>query len=229
MDWPGLACSGSRVVADQPIIPRNTSKILALLIQEKILITKAGITMEKQLLNCFQLEVVRQCRWAILAIEDLEEALKGLTSGKLAHEYGMSRLWMSIQTFLVAVGNISKLLWPSQPQLPDRGPDLRASLGVGDTSCLKTRTFRNHFEHFDERLETFFLSLKPSEFFYVDANVSPGGINSLATGIDQNKVLRHFDQESWRLIFRGECYELEPLYKEIVELYRKADAVARER
>ncbi len=185
--------------------------------------------MEKQLLNCFQLEVARQCRWAILAIEDLEEALKGLTSGKLTHEYGMSRLWMSIQTFLVAVGNISKLLWPSQRQIPDRGPDLRTSLGVVDTSCLKTRTFRNHFEHFDERLETFFLSLKPGELFYVDANVSPGGIDSLATGIDQNKVLRHFDPESWRLIFRGECYELEPLYKEIVELYRKADAVARER
>jgi hypothetical protein len=185
--------------------------------------------MEKHLLRCFQLEVSKQCRWAILAIEDLEEALTGLNSGKLAHQYGMSRLWMSIQTFLVAGGNISKLLWPSQPNIPDRGTDLRASLGVKDNSCFKTRTFRNHFEHFDERLEDFFLSLGPGEFFYIDSNVSPGGISSLATGIDQNKVLRHFDPESWRLIFRGESFEIEPLYKEIVELYRKAEAVALER
>lgn len=181
--------------------------------------------MEKHLLSCFQLEVGRQCRWAILAIEDLEDALKGLESGKLGHEYAMSRVWMSIQRFLVAVGNISKLLWPPQQRIPNRGPELRASLGVDEGSCLKTRSFRNHFEHFDERLEEFFLSLSSGEFFYVDCNVSPEGIGSLATGIDQNKVLRHFDQKSWRLIFRGESYELEPLFKEIVELRKKAEAV----
>ena len=82
-------------------------------------------------------------------------------------------------------------------------------------------------EHFDERLEDFFLSLEPGEFLYVDSNVSPDGIKSLATGIDQNKVLRHFDPESWRLIFRGEFYELEPLYKEIVDLCQKAESVER--
>ena len=154
--------------------------------------------MEKQLLNCFQLEVARQCRWAILSIEDLEGALKGLTSGKLAHEYGMSRLWMSIQTFLVATGNISKLLWPSQPQIPDRGSDLRVSLGVGETSCLKTRTFRNHFEHFDERLEAFFLSLKPDEFFYVDANGGNKGVGSLC--FRAGTILRRMGQgeEKWK-------------------------------
>lgn len=185
--------------------------------------------MDKHLLRCFQGEVGKQCRWGILAIEDLEEALRDIDSGKLSTEYGMSRVWMSIQTFLVAVGNISKLLWPPRPKIAGRGADLRASLGIEEGSCLKTRSFRNHFEHFDERLEEFFLSLGSEQFCFIDSNVSPGGIRSLARNVEDSKVLRHFDQQSWRLIFRGECYELKPLYKEIVELCRKAEVVARER
>lgn len=149
--------------------------------------------MENHLLRCFQGEVAKQCWWAILAIEDVEKALKDLNSGKLTNAYAMTRLWMSFQTFLVAAGNISKLLWPQSPKIADRGTDLRASLGVEDSSCLETRTFRNHFEHFDERLENFFLSFGPGEFFYIDSNVSPGGISTLAKNIDESKVLRHFD------------------------------------
>jgi hypothetical protein len=186
-------------------------------------------SMDKHLLRCFQGEVAKQCRWGILAIEDLEEALRGINSGKLSTAYGMSRIWMSVQTFLVAVGNISKLLWPPQPRIADRGPDLRASLGIKESSCLKTRSFRNHFEHFDERLEEFFLSLGSEQFCYIDSNVSPGGISSLAGNVEDSKVLRHLDSKSWRLQFRGESYELKPLYEEMVELSQKAEAVVRER
>lgn len=182
--------------------------------------------MDKHLLKCFQREVGKQCRWGILAIEDLEEALRGIDSGKLSTEYGMSRVWMSVQAFLVAVGNISKLLWPPRPKIVDRGADLRTSLGIEESSCLKTRSFRNHFEHFDERLEEFFLSLGSEQFCFIDSNVSPGGIRSLAGNIEDSKVLRHLDSKSWKLLFRGESYELKPLYEEIVELSRKTEAVA---
>ena len=184
--------------------------------------------MNKHLLRCFQNEIAKQCQCGILAIEDLEEAIWGIDTGKLSSTYGMSRIWMSVQTFLVAVGNISKLLWPPRPRMANRGTDLRASLDIEESSCLKTRSFRNHFEHFDERLEEFFLSLDPEQFCYIDSNISPGGISSFAGNIEDSKVLRHLDSKSWRLLFRGESYELKPLYEEIVELSRKAEAVARE-
>ena len=61
----------------------------------------------------------------------------------------MDRIWCSVQAFLVAAGNISKLLWPPKPLLPERGAELRANLSVGDDSPLEPRTFRNHFEYFD--------------------------------------------------------------------------------
>jgi len=183
--------------------------------------------MDDKLLKCFQFEVARQCRWAIMAVEELEETLSGLKSEKLSNQYGMNRLWMSVQNLLVAAGNISIWLWPSKPKIPGRGPNLRASLGVKDTSILKSRTFRNHFEHFDERLETFFLSLAPEQFLYVDTNVSPGGIDTFISGIDQRKVLRHLDSKSMRLIYRGESYKLEPLYREIIKLCQKAEDASR--
>lgn len=185
--------------------------------------------MQSELLKVFQLEVAKQCRWATLAIEDVETALKNLNERRWTTSYGMNRLWMAIQTFLVAVGNISKLLWPNNPKIPDRGTELRASLGVKDDSCLEAREFRNHFEHFDDRLEQFFLSLQPPTFYYIDSNVSPGGIKSLAPSVNPELVLRHFDPESWEIIFRGEKYQLEPLFKAILELLEKAERESEKR
>jgi hypothetical protein len=62
--------------------------------------------MDKMLLRIFQREVERQTCFALMAFSDLEAALR---IGDI------DRIWYSVQGFLVAVGNVSKLLWPSQP------------------------------------------------------------------------------------------------------------------
>lgn len=111
--------------------------------------------MEAMVLRIFQREVERQCKFAIIAVEDLSQAL----------QIGdMDRIWYSIQAILVAAGNVSKLLWPPKPLLPERGAELRASLSVDDDSPLEPRTFRNHFEHFDERLEQWATSSERRNF-----------------------------------------------------------------
>jgi len=177
--------------------------------------------MEPRLLRILQLEVVKQCQFAIMAIEDLENALKSMNEGTLPN--GMTRIWYSIQAFLIATGNLSKLLWPPIPIILERGSELRASLSVEDNSCLQPRTFRNHFEHYDQRLEEFFLSLEPPNFSYIDGNVSPGGIQSLASHVDEKWALRHFDPETWAFLFRGEPVHLEPLVTAICELLPKSE------
>jgi hypothetical protein len=181
------------------------------------------------LLRTFQLEVVNQCQFAIMAIKDLENALKNMNDMTRPTGDGMTRIWYSIQAFLIAAGNLSKLLWPPHPVISERGPELRASLSVEDNSCLQPRTFRNHFEHYDQRLEEFFLSLEPPNFAYIDRNVSPGGIKSLASHVDEKIVLRHLDQEAWTLLFRGEPLHLKPLVKAVCELLPKAEQEADKR
>ncbi len=181
--------------------------------------------MNPRLLKAFQLEVVNQCHFAIMAIKDLENAVKDMNDVTRPAADGMTRIWYSIQAFLIAAGNLSKLLWPPTPGISERGPELRASLSVEDSSCLQPRIFRNHFEHYDQRLEKFFLSLEPPNFSYIDRNVSPGGIRSLASHVKEKSVLRHFDQEAWTLLFRGEPFDLKPLVKAICELLPKAKQV----
>ena len=57
--------------------------------------------MDKQVLRIFQREVERQCQFALIAAQDLDSAYRATD---------MDRLWYSVQSFLVAVGNVSKLL-----------------------------------------------------------------------------------------------------------------------
>lgn len=63
--------------------------------------------------------------------------------------------WCSIQSILVAAGNVSKILWPSH-KYKLRDEKLRQLLKVEENNPLASRKFRNHFEHYDERVEEWF-------------------------------------------------------------------------
>lgn len=168
--------------------------------------------MDKRILRIFQREIERQCRFAIIAVQDLQKALQAPD---------MDRIWYSIQSFLVAAGNVSKLLWPSSAHIPDRATELKNSLGVDDSSPLAPRTFRNYFEHFDERLEDWATSSKQKNF--VDSNVGPSGMIS---GIDPEDYLRNFDTTKNAVTFRGDEYDLRPMVDAIIELHKKVSLEA---
>ena len=68
--------------------------------------------MEKMVLRIFQREIERQCKFAIIAIEQTKT---GLTNNNL------DLAWYAIQNFLVAVGNISKIFWPINRKYEKRG------------------------------------------------------------------------------------------------------------
>ncbi len=87
-------------------------------------------------LKMFQREAERLCKFALMAHDDMHQALR---------EDDMYRVWFSVQALLVAIGNVSKLLWPIKERIPGRGAQLRESLSVEDSSPLKDRTFRNQF------------------------------------------------------------------------------------
>jgi hypothetical protein len=168
--------------------------------------------MEKMLLRIFQREVERQTRFALISFSDLEEALS---------IRDMDRIWYAVQGLLVAAGNVSKLLWPSRPSVPNRGEDLKQSLGVPDGSPLAPRTFRNHFEHFDERLEQWAASSQRKNF--ADSNVGPTGMIS---GLEPGDYLRNLDTAQRSVTFRGDTYPLKPLVEALRRLHVTAAAEA---
>lgn len=168
--------------------------------------------MDLPVLRLFQREVERQCEFALLAHADLKRALE-------AHDGG--RIWYSVQAFLVATGNISKLLWPPQPRepskLPERAQELRDSLSVSASSPLEPRAFRNHFEHFDERLESWATTSARRNF--IDSNVGRG---PAVAGFDVSDYLRNFDTKDHSVTFCGDTYALGPLLEAIEVLHAAA-------
>jgi hypothetical protein len=168
--------------------------------------------MEKIVLRIFQREIERQCKFAITAVEQIKAGIENNNS---------DLVWYAIQSFLVAVGNISKIFWPPDSKYQKRGEELRKSLGIKDDFPIKPRKFRNHFEHFDERLEKWATSSKRRNF--VDSNIGP---SNMVVGVDPEDFLRNFDPTSWTITFRGDKYELKPIINAINDLYPRVSAEA---
>ncbi len=165
--------------------------------------------MEKTLLRHLQLEIERQCQFAMIALEDMDEASAN-GDGKL--------FWYAVQNLLVAVGRISRLLWPPDPLLPKRGAELRESLGVGEDSPLKALTFVEHFEHFDKRLETWYVTSEHRRFF--DSYTEP--LDVLAETAPEDRF-RGYHTEENAILFHVETYKLGPVSEALEALQRKAE------
>jgi hypothetical protein len=148
-----------------------------------------------------------------MAVDDLEASLATCD---------LDRTWYSIQALLVAAGNVSKLLWPPRVHhIRRRGEQLRASLQLGNDSPLRPREFRNHFEHFDERLESWVTS--PQRRNFVDSNVgSPDQIQ----GFDVADFLRNLDPSTRMLHFRGDVYCLGPVVAALRSVFEVATVEA---
>jgi hypothetical protein len=166
--------------------------------------------MEKTLIRQFQVEVERQCQFAMIALQDMEEASAN-SDGKL--------FWYAVQNLLVAVGRISRLLWPPDPLFPKRGEELRESLGVGEESPLKALTFVEHFEHFDKRLETWYVTSEQRRFF--DSYTEPLDVLAETAPVDR---FRGYMTEKNAILFQGEAYELGPVSHAVEELQQRAEA-----
>src|SRR5690606_41542207 len=91
-----------------------------------------------------------------------------LAADRLAERSDRVEVWASIQSILVAAANVSKILWLAKASAT-RGEHLRKLLDVPDDSFLQHRTIRNHFEHYDERVEEWFK--KSASVAYTDSSI----------------------------------------------------------
>lgn len=124
-------------------------------------------------------------------------------------------VWSSIQSILIATGNVSKILWP-QKKYKSRGEKLRKLLNVDKNNLLSNRKFRNHFEHYDERIELWF-ETQPSAV-YRDLSMNPS-ISSFNKWL--NFTHRGYNSFNDTLIFRGESLDLGALLNELEEIRKK--------
>jgi hypothetical protein len=167
-------------------------------------------------------EIYRQCIFGIMAYDELTKSLESIMESEADQ---LDRFWYSIQTFLIAVSNISKLLWPSAPlgseitpETSNRREALRSFLGMEESSPLKPKKLRNYFEQYDSELEEW--ASRSTDRMIIDSNVgplqlSPGGTSAPIA------YMRNFDPVRFTLVFRDEEYQIKEIAKAINELAQK--------
>lgn len=146
-------------------------------------------------------EIVLQSKIARRAAEHLQATDNNLDNVEV---------WSSIQSILVAAGNVSKILWPNKAH-GKRGERLRQILKVEKSNLLSNRKFRNHFEHYDERIEDWFNN--HSSAVYSDLAMNP---SLRGTMFDNNH--RGYNSFNNTLIFRGESLDLSEVLKALEEI-----------
>jgi hypothetical protein len=165
--------------------------------------------LERPLLRQLQREVERQCGFAMIALQDIEEASAN-SDGKL--------FWYSVQGLLLSVERLSLMLWPPNPRVPERGEALRESLGVDEDSPLKAREYPERFIRFDEQLEEWYESSEQRRFF--DSYTEP--LDVLAETHPGDRF-RGYDTENYALLFHDEPYYLKPIADAVEKLFQRAE------
>ena len=148
-------------------------------------------------------EIVTQSKFAEKAAEQLSNSADPV------------EVWGSIQSTLVAVANVSKILWPVKKHMA-RGKQLRELLGIDDDNLLSDRTFRNHFEHYDERIEEWFDSNNSA--VYMDSRIDPFE----PTPFSLSKFYhRSYSPTNQTLSFRNESINLAEVLAALAEIRKK--------
>jgi hypothetical protein len=160
--------------------------------------------MDLMLLRLFQREVERHCQYVLGSWREMRVSL---AAGELP------RFWWFTHGLLTASANISKALWGQRGKYTDERRELRESLAVSDESPLRPTTFRNHFEHFDERLDEWWHT--STNHNYMDDSVMPLG--SVA-GLHERDMFRIFDNQTGELRFWGDAYSIPAIIAEVQRL-----------
>lgn len=148
------------------------------------------------------------------AINSLEEIHLILSDSKLFKDFGLKTIDLS-ENIINQAGIISKYFYPpsnlKMHQL--RAEQLRESYKIEDSNILLNRKFRNHIEHFDEKLDKFLQSSLIGEVIPKSLFQSSVEINSIT------KVFKAFVIQESKLISLNEEIEIVPLMKEIYRIH----------
>jgi hypothetical protein len=160
----------------------------------------------------FQQVFLGEIEWqSAIALEAMSRLRQSITTPDLSFFY--------IQAFLVAAANVSKLLWTTANAT--RGDELRKLLNVTDDSPIASKTLRNHFEHFDERIERWVKQSTRHNF--IDRNVFSGGRGIV--GAEEIDILRNLNSATLTITFWGETYNL----PQVEEALKKVHDLAKQK
>ena len=157
--------------------------------------------MDLMLLRVFQRQVADQCRFALAGVPLINDGLAG---------GNQDSLWIGCQMFVVGAGNTSKALWGEgrrRNAVASAREPLRTSLSVYDSSPLYDLDLRNHFEHYDERIDRWWN--ESTNHNHLDRLIGPPTSIAGLADIEMFRVLDPSEPTGPRVVFWGEPYDLQ--------------------
>lgn len=164
------------------------------------------------LLRAFQRQVADQCKVVLTGVQMINA---GLQSGD------QDTLWVGVQVGITGAGNISKALWGQGAKMTEARKPLRQSLAIAENSPLRFVSMRNHFEHYDERLDRWWQD-SPNHNM-LDRMIGPP---SAVVGLDDLDRFRVYDNTTHDLVFWGERFNVQAIATEADRILPIAEAEA---
>lgn len=146
----------------------------------------------------------------IFQVEMAEHATNNLKEN--ANHTGKFETWGYIQMILIAAGNVSKILWPGRDKNKARGSHLRKLLNIEDDHLIADRKFRDHFEHYDERVEI----RTENRNGFIDFVMNPS-----MHMFHRDNISRGYEVDSNTLVFQGETLDLNSVVEALIEIKGK--------
>lgn len=148
------------------------------------------------------------------AIDSFEEIDFILSDSKLFNNVGLKIIDLS-ENIINKAGIISKYFYPLRKLRIHklRAEKLRESYHIDEFSVFNDKEFRDHIEHFDEKLDKFLQSSLIGDVIPIRIFQSSIEINSIT------KVFKAFIIEECKLISLNKEIEIIPLMKEIYRIH----------
>lgn len=173
--------------------------------------------MDEFLQTIYLRQVTQECEYCFEAIKRLNSILERKGEGDLFREA------LDLVHHSAA---ISRIFWPpgsrnkhSAKRAQRRGQALRDILSLKSGHPIQDRTLRDHFEHFDERLDDWAEHSRNRNI--VDRFI--GSRNAIAgDAIGDADIIRHYDPARKVFSFRGEAFDIQALASGLDDIYQKA-------
>ncbi|MFT4587497.1 MAG: hypothetical protein ACI9VS_000508 [Candidatus Binatia bacterium] len=153
-------------------------------------------------------EILLQCRQA-------QHAAKSIAAETTMNQPELAVFYA--EAFLTRAANVSRLLWPENPEFDERGEKLRAELQVDPDPELALAEYRAQAAAYDANLIAWAKTSEHRDF--VSVNLMPLGT---LDGFKEDQFHRNLDPETLRYSFEGITMNLRQLQKELQKIERQA-------
>jgi hypothetical protein len=164
-------------------------------------------------------ELVTQCAWSVSAVQRMNEILQA--PGTTPQIF-----FRQAAALLQHAGLASKILWPpgspvgfKNKRAKARAAHIRKMLAITDGHVLKNRQLRDHFEHYDERLDDW-VTNSPNRIF-VNNVIGPRTVIG-GNVVKDHEIIKLYDPMTKCLIFRGEPFDIQSLVSGLIDIQQRA-------